>query len=276
MHNSNNISLNILFPFKIILKNRHLLSQLVKRNIATRYKGSAFGILWSIIQPLTMLCVYTFVFSVVFKTRWGVDTEGSFGSFAIIMFCGMAMFNIFSESVNSSCGIIIANQNFVKKVIFPLEMLPLTQVLSSFILGMIWFLLLFLGIIFVFGNISFTMLLIPLVLIPLLMFTLGVSYFIASLGVYIRDIQYLIGVIIQILFFLTPIFYPLQAVPEKYRWALQINPLTILIEETRNLFIYGIFPNWSSLGISFLISIVVLYLGFFWFYKTQKGFSDVL
>ena len=141
---------------------------------------------------------------------------------------------------------------------------------------MIWFLLLFLGIIFVFGNISFTMLLIPLVLIPLLMFTLGVSYFIASLGVYIRDIQYLIGVIIQILFFLTPIFYPLQAVPEKYRWALQINPLTILIEETRNLFIYGIFPNWSSLGISFLISIVVLYLGFFWFYKTQKGFSDVL
>lgn len=276
MHNSNNISLNILFPFKIILKNRHLLSQLVKRNIATRYKGSAFGILWSIIQPLTMLCVYTFVFSVVFKTRWGVDTEGSSGSFAIIMFCGMAMFNIFSESVNSSCGIIIANQNFVKKVIFPLEMLPLTQVLSSFILGMIWFLLLFLGIIFVFGNISFTMLLIPLVLIPLLMFTLGVSYFIASLGVYIRDIQYLIGVIIQILFFPTPIFYPLQAVPEKYRWALQINPLTILIEETRNLFIYGIFPNWSSLGISFLISIVVLYLGFFWFYKTQKGFSDVL
>lgn len=168
------------------------------------------------------------------------------------------------------------NPNFVKKVIFPLEILPLTQVVASLILGTVWFVLLFLGTIFIFGKISFTMLLLPLVLLPLGIFSLGISYFVASLGVYIRDTQYLIGVILQILFFMTPIFYPLQAVPEHFRWPLQLNPLTILIEEARKVFLYGELPNWLFLGIAFLVSCLVLHLGFIWFHKTKKGFADVL
>ena len=267
---------NPLLFFQIIWTNRFLLRSLVVRNIASRYRGSFLGLIWSFVHPLMMLCVYTFVFSVVFKARWGIDTGGGRGAFAIIMFCGMAMFNIFSESVSNSCGVVVDNPNFVKKVIFPLEILPLAQVAASLILGMVWFILLFLGTIFIFGKISFTMLLLPLVLLPLAIFSLGISYFVASLGVYIRDTQYLIGVILQILFFMTPIFYPLQAVPERFRWPLQLNPLTILIEEARKVFLYGELPNWLFLGIAFLVSCLVLHLGFIWFHKTKKGFADVL
>ena len=227
---------------KIVWKNRELLKQFVIRNINSRYRGSFLGLLWSFVQPLMMLCVYTFVFSVVFKFRWGVDT-GSRGAFAIIMFCGMALFNIFSESVTTSCGVITSNQNLVKKVIFPLEILPLSQALSTFILGLVWVFLLFLGVIFIFGKLSWTMLLLPLVLLPLLLFTLGISYFVSSLGVYVRDTLYAVGVILQILFFMTPIFYPIQAVPEQFRWPLRLNPLTILIEEAGRCFFTGSFPT---------------------------------
>ena len=261
---------------KIIWKNRELLKQFVLRNITSRYRGSFLGLLWSFVQPLMMLCVYTFVFSVIFKARWGVDTGDSRGAFAIIMFCGMALYNIFSESVNTACGVISGNPNFVKKVIFPLEILPAAQTGACFILGTVWFILLFLGVIFIYGKLSFTMLLLPLVLLPHFLFTLGISYFVSSLGVYVRDTPYAVGVILQILFFMTPIFYPIQAIPEQYRWPLQMNPLTILIEETRKIFLYGQLPDWMFLAAAFLVSLIVLQLGLAWFITTKKGFSDVL
>lgn len=259
-----------------IIKNWTLLRQLVARNIASRYRGSMLGLLWSFAQPLLMLCVYTFVFSVVFKIRWGIDTEGSRSAFPMIMFCGMALYTVFAESVSANCGIIVSNSNFVKKVIFPLEILPVAQTVASFTLGLAWFLLLFIGAIFFFGEISFTMLLLPLILVELFLFTLGVSYFVASLGVYVRDTAYVVGVVLQILFFMTPIFYPIKAVPEEYRWPLLLNPLTTMIEEARKVFLYGQLPDWKFLGISFLVSVIVCQLGAAWFTKTKKGFSDVL
>ena len=268
--------LDIFAPYRVAVRNASLLKQFVKRNIAERYRGSMLGLVWSFVQPLMMLCVYTFVFSVVFKARWGIDTGGGRGAFAVIMFCGMALFNIFSESVSTSCSIVVSNPNFVKKVIFPLEVLPLAQTISTFILGTVWFILLFLGTIFVFGKISFTMLLLPLVLLPLFLFTLGLSYFVASLGVYVRDTAYVVQVVLQVLFFATPIFYPIDAVPERFRWPLRLNPLTVLIEEARKVFLYGVLPNWKFLGVAFVISLIVLHLGFVWFNKTKKGFADVL
>ena len=260
----------------IAAANRSLLWQFVKRRVSARYKGSVLGLFWSFVHPMMMLCVYTFVFSVVFKSRWGVDTGGGRGAFAIIMFCGLAMFNIFSEAVNLNCGIVVGNPNLVKKVIFPLEILPLSQTIASFAVGMVWFLLLFLGTVFVFGKISFTMLLLPLILFPLFLFTLGVSFFVSSLSVYVRDTPYLVGVLLQILFFMTPIFYPIAAIPERFRWPLRLNPLTLLIEEARKVFLYGELPDWRFLGAAFLISLLVLHLGFLWFHKTKKGFADVL
>ena len=282
MHVNNSLADKLLKIFditllpKIVWINGNLLKQFVLRNIISRYRGSFLGLVWSFIQPLMMLCVYTFVFSVVFKARWGVDTGGSRGAFAIIMFCGMALYNIFAESVSICCGVIVSNPNFVKKVIFPLEILPLAQTVSTFILGTVWFILLFLGTIFIFGKLSFTMLLLPLVLLPLFLFALGISYFVASLGVYVRDTSYVIQVVLQILFFMTPIFYPIQAVPERFRWPLQLNPLTVLIEEARKVFLYGQLPDWKFLGLAFLVSLIVLQLGFVWFSRTKKGFADVL
>jgi len=261
---------------KSVCRNRALLWQLIRRNVAMRYRGSMLGLLWSFVQPLLMLCVYTFVFSIVFKARWGVNVEDSQGKFAIILFCGLALYSIFAESVNGGCSVITCNPNFVKKVIFPLEILPLAQCISSFILGSVWFILLFAGTVLVFRTVSFTMLLLPLILIPLFLFSAGIAYFAASLGVYVKDTAYVIQVILQVLFFMTPIFYPIEAVPEKYRWPLEINPLTVLIEQARKVFLYDSLPDWSFLGIATLSSLLVFHMGFIWFFKTKKGFSDVL
>ena len=261
---------------QIVLQHKSLLWQMIIRNVAGRYRGSMLGLVWSFVQPLMMLCVYTYVFSVIFKSRWGVDTGDSRGAFAIIMFCGMTLYNIFCESINMACGVVAWNPNFVKKVIFPLEVLPLAQTGACFILGTVWFVLLFLGVIFIYGKLSFTMLLLPLILLPLFLFTLGIAFFTASLGVYVRDTPYVVQVILQILFFMTPIFYPVQAVPPEFRWPLRVNPLTILIDEARKIFLYGQLPNWKFLGLAFVVSLIVLQLGFVWFNKTKKGFADVL
>ena len=235
--------------YRIIVHNWSLLLQFVKRNIAVRYRGSMLGLVWSFVQPLMMLCVYTFVFSVVFKARWGVDTGDSRGAFAIIMFCGMALYNIFSESVNINCGVIVSNPNFVKKVIFPLEILPLAQTVSSFVLGTVWFILLFLGVVFIFGKVSFMMLLLPLVLLPLFFFALGISYFVASLGVYVRDTSYVVQVVLQILFFMTPIFlsdpggsgaFPLAAAAESSDSIDRGIPESVSLRTASRLEVFGI------------------------------------
>ena len=261
---------------EIAVSNRSLLWQFVKRSVSARYRGSMLGIFWSFVQPMMMLCVYTFVFSVVLKSRWGMDGEGGRASFAIIMFCGLALFNLFSEAVTLNSGIIVSNTNLVKKVIFPLEILPLSQTIASFAVGMVWFFLLFLGTVFIFGKLSFTMLLLPLILVPLFLFTLGVSFFTASLGVYVRDTSYAVGVVLQILFFMTPIFYPVSAIPERFRWPILMNPLTLLIEEARKVFLFGELPDWRFLAAAFAVSLLTLHLGFLWFHKTKKGFADVL
>lgn len=261
---------------KVVLRHRFLLWQLVWRNIGQKYKGSLLGLCWSCVQPLMMLAVYTFVFSQVFRPKWGEGVGGVKGEFAVIIFCGMALYSVFSESVNSCCSVVSGNPNFVKKVVFPLEILPLAQTLSSFFLGAVWFVMLFFGIVYVLGTVHWTMLLLPLLLIPLFLFSLGIAYLVASLGVFVRDTQYAVGVIFQILYFMTPIFYPISAVPERYRIYLEANPLAMLIEAARDVFLYGRLPDWQSVGIAALLSVIVAQLGFSWFVRTKRGFADVL
>lgn len=260
-----------------LFANRGLLWQFAKRNIEARYRGSALGLVWMFVQPMLMLSVYTFVFSVVLKTRWGVDDAlAGRGVFAVVMFCGLSMYNLFSESVGMSCSSVSANANLVKKVIFPLEVLPAAQVLATFMLGMAWFALLFVGSWLILGFVGWTMLLLPVVLLPLMLFTLGISYLVASFGVFVKDTLYVVGVALQILFFATPIFYPVSAVPEDLRWVLEWNPLTVFIEQARNVFLFGRLPDWNFLAIATLVSVAVLQFGFFFFTRTKRGFADVL
>lgn len=259
-----------------IFRNSDLTWQLIRRIVEQRYRGSLLGLVWSFVQPLLMLSVYTFVFSVVFKAKWGTGLENGRGAFAVIMFCGMTMYGLFSDSVSSCCNCIVSNPNYVKKVIFPIELLPFSQVAGTFVLGLPWFVLLFAGAYLILGFVGWTMLLLPVLLLPLFLFSLGIAYFVASLSVYVRDTQYLTGVVLQVLFFATPIFYPVSAVPENLRWILEWNPLTVFIEQTRRAFLYGQMPDWGFLCQAAFLSAVVLQFGYFFFIRTKRGFADVL
>lgn len=262
---------------RILQKNRNLLWQLLKRNITSRYKGSVLGLFWSVAQPLMMLAVYSFVFGIVFKARWGDTPAGvSDVPFPLIMFCGMAVFNIFSESVNAGAVVVSGNATYAKKVVFPLEILPIMTVLTSMVFGLAWFAMLLIGCIAFLHEIYWTLIFLPLVFIPLFLLSSGLTFFAASLGVYLRDIQQIIGIITQILFFMTPIFYSVAIVPAKLRWVMEINPLSYLVEECRKYILFEQTPDWTVVAVSFLISFVVFQLGAVWFIKTKKGFADVL
>ena len=262
---------------KSIWQHRSLLRQLVNRNIAQKYKGAVLGFFWNFIQPLLMLCVYSFVFCFVFKvTKWGDTGIDVTGAYPVIMFCGIAAYNLFSDGINSSCGLIVNNPNYVKKVIFPLDILIVGQVLSGFATGLLWFLLVLARSVAVFHEIHWTVLLFPIIILPLFFITLGVAFFVSSLQVFLKDTRYVVTVLLQMLFYMTPVFYSLDRIPEKYRHWLQLNPLTSIVTELRKVFLFGELPDWAMVGITYLMSLVILQLGFFWFKRTKGGFADVL
>lgn len=264
-----------LSPLKSAIQHRNLIWSLIRREVIGRYKGSAMGILWSFFNPILMLAVYTFVFSVVFKTRWTGGT-GSKTEFALVLFSGLIVFNLFSECINRAPSLIISNTNYVKKVIFPLEILPIVALGSALFHFTISLLVWIIFYIIFFGIPPVTLIYLPVILIPLLLFVLGLSWFLASLGTYLRDISQVVGIITMILMYLSPIFYPISALPEQYRTFMQINPLTDIIEQIRDVMMWGKIPDGLTLASLFIISLTTALLGFTWFQRTRKGFADVL
>lgn len=255
--------------------NRSLIAALVRRDIMSRYSGSFGGVFWAGVNPLLMLLVYTFVFSYIFKARWpgGSDSKTEF---ALILFSGLAVFNLFSECVSRSPALILSNINYVKKVVFPLEILPVVTILTALFHFLISFSILLVAYHFVFGLLSPTILIFPVLLLPVFCFGLGISWFLSSVGVYFRDISQFVVLFITVLMFLSPIFYSIEALPEKYRILLSLNPLTPTIEYTRNLLFLGKLPALFALLIQIFLSFLFLWLGYAWFQKTRKGFADVL
>ena len=222
-----------------------------------------------------MLAVFTFVFSVVFKARWG-GGSGSKTEFALVLFAGLIVFNLFAECINRAPGLILANVNYVKKVIFPLEILPWVA-LGSAMFHAIISLGVWLGAyVLFFGLPHVTALFLPLVFLPLAFFIIGMSWVLASLGVYLRDVSQFVGILTTVLMFLSPIFYPVNALPEAYRSFLLLNPLMPAIEQTRNVLFWGQLPDIFTLMSYFLVSSCIAWMGFAWFQKTRKGFADVL
>ena len=256
-------------------RNRNLIKASVQREVLGRYRGSVMGILWSFFNPLFMLAVYTVVFSVVFKARWGSGSDSK-TEFALVLFAGLIIFNIFSECINRAPGLIISNVNYVKKVLYPLEILPAITLLSALFHALISFCVWLLAHGLFFGVPHATALLLPVVVIPFLMFIMGLSWGLASLGVYLRDVSQIIGVITSVLMFMSPIFYPASALPENYRVLLYINPLTPVIEMTRDVLYWGKVPDFQVLGTYWLVTALIAWIGFAWFQKTRKGFADVL
>lgn len=251
---------------------------MIKREVIGRYRGSFLGLLWAFVNPVLMLSIYTFVFGVVFKVRLPQSNdmyEDKF-AFALQLFTGLILFNLFSECLSRAPGLILANVNYVKKVIFPLEILPLVSLGSALFHAGISFLVLLSFLLVISHPIHWTLIFLPVILPPLILLIMGLSWILASIGVFVRDIGQFIGLILTMLLFLSPIFYPASALPESVRDYLFLNPLTFIIEQTRAVILYGQLPDWSGLIIYYLLAFLTAWIGLIWFQKTRKGFADVL
>ena len=257
-------------------RNRHLIVQMTRREVVGRYKGSALGLAWSFLTPILMLAVYTFVFSVVFKARWGTDGDESKTQFALVLFVGMIVHGLFAEVLNRAPGLILSNVNYVKKVVFPLDVLPVIAMGAALFHASISLAVLLIAFALFNGYLHWTIIFVPVVLLPLVILTLGVAWIFASLGVFLRDVGQTVGIITTVMLFLAPIFYPITALPEEIRPWIMANPLTFIIEEARNVLILGRMPHWTGLGMYTLVATAVAWAGFAWFQKTRKGFADVL
>lgn len=256
-------------------RNRELLWQLTQRDILMRYRGSLLGVFWSLITPLFMLIVYTFVFGVVFQARWDRPVENHF-EFALILFCGLVVFNFFAEVMSRAPGIILSNPNYIKRVVFPVEILPVSLFGSAALNAVIGFAILIIAVLIIHGTIHATLLFLPLILLPLVLFSMGLAWFLAATGVFIRDIAQVVPIILTALMFLSPIFYPISVIPAYLRWAYMINPIGYVVEDARQALIWGQPPHWQWLLTGTLLGILTAILGFIWFQKTKKGFVDVI
>lgn len=260
---------------KVFLGNRELIVALTKREITGRYKGSIMGLLWSFFKPVLMLAVYTFVFGVVFKSKWPGGT-GSQAEFALTLFAGLIIFNLFSECVTRAPSLIVGNINYVKKLIFPLELLPIIAVGAAFFHFLVSLLVWFCFYMYIFGVPDIRSMHVFLVIIPLIFMILGISWLLSSLGVYLRDVSQIVGIVVTILMFMTPLFYSLESLPEKYQWIMQMNPLSWLVQQARGVLLWGEVIAWREWCIQMLFSFFTFIAGYVWFQKTRKGFADVL
>lgn len=256
-------------------RNRYLIKATAKREIQSRYRGSMMGIFWSILTPLFMLTVYTFVFSEVFKARWHGGTSSK-GEFSLLLFAGLIVFNIFAECLNKSPAIILSNVNYVKKVVYPLEILPVVNILSTLFNAAVSLIVWVVAYTLFYGIPHITVLYFPLIFIPLILITLGISWFITSLGVYLRDVGQFIGLLTTALMFMSPVFYSADILPDNFKTLMYLNPLTAVIEQTRNVLYWGHNPDFKVLAIYWVVAFIISWLGFAWFQKTRKGFADVL
>lgn len=261
--------------FRVPFENRNLIRQMSKRAIAGRYRGSIIGLAWALLYPILMLCVYTFVFSVIFGARWPNLGQSKF-EFAMVLFAGMIVHALFAECLVSSPGLVVGNTQYVKKVVFPLEILPwvticnaLFQALMSTIVLVVFFMCVHL-------RINWTVIFAPLVVLPLVVFTAGVSWYLAAVGVFIRDVGQIAGILATVLLFMSPIFYPVEALPEMLRPYIYCNPLTFIIEQFREIVIWGKPPNWIGLIAYMCIGTTFAWTGLLWFQRTRKLFADVL
>lgn len=257
-------------------RNRSLIVALVKREVIGRYRGSVIGIAWSFFNPLLMLVIYTFVFSVVFKARWGLGGEESKTDFAIILFVGLIVHGLFAECINRAPTLVLSNVNYVKKVIFPLEILPWVAFGSALFHATISLVVLLLAQLILSHQMPWTMILFPFVLLPLVFMAMGFAWFLAAFGVFVRDVAQITGMFTTALLFISPVFYPISALPIKYQGWLQLNPLAFIIEEGRKVLVFGQLPDIGQWSIMMAAGILIAWVGFAWFQKTRRGFADVL
>jgi lipopolysaccharide transport system permease protein len=267
--------MKILTIFPDIWQKRELIKQFTMRDLNNRYKGSFLGVLWSMLTPLLMLAIYSVVFTQVFKVRWmvsGVDQ----GNFTLMIFVGMIIYQIFSESLGRAATVIAGYSNLIKKVVFPAEVLPISVVLSGLINAMLGMVVLVAAVPIAGERLSLTMLYLPLVLLPLLLLTMGLVFLVAVLGVFIKDMNNIISILVTAIYFMSPVFYSVSMVPPRFQLIMHINPLTDIIENTRNIIIYGQPPAWHSYLYVLAASLAIFIAGYLFFINKKELFADVI
>ena len=259
-----------------MLANRTILRQLVRKDIHSRYRRSALGMVWALLTPLLTFAVYAYVFSAVLQIRFPsrvADVEHNYG---IVLFSGLMLHFFVTEVLTRSPTLILENVNFVKKVVFPLETLSVVATGSAFVTLLFNFVVLLLALLFFEARIPLTTLLVPLVWLPYVAIVLGISWFLSSIGVYLRDVGHLVGIISTIMLFGSPILFPIETLPESLQTLVWLNPLSVPVDATRDLVLWGTLPSLRGLAIYSGVSIAVVWLGAFWFQCTKRGFADVL
>jgi lipopolysaccharide transport system permease protein len=256
-----------------------LLRTLVRRDLEARYKGSVLGNLWSIVNPLSQLLIYTYVFSVVLKVKLSLKglPANENVSFGLWLFAGLLPWIAFSTGLVQSAGSVTGQPNLVKKVVFPLSLLPLVPIFSAFIESSFGLIMLIFFVALSSGTLHTTLALLPLVWIPQLLLTAGFGYLAAGLTVFLRDIPQTLNVILNIWFYVTPIVYPITSIPESWRnWVLWLNPLAAIVEVYRDFVLVGEVKHWGELGLALTISGIVFVVGVLTYRKLRPGFADVL
>jgi lipopolysaccharide transport system permease protein len=264
-----------LSPYRALCRHFALVVQLARRDVVGRYRGSFIGLLWSFFNPLLMLMIYTFVFGVIFNSRWNAQVTGHF-EFAIVLFAGLNINSMFAECANRAPTLIVENTNFVKKVVFPLETLSWSALGSALFHLLVSTVVLLIIALFVKGSLPWTIVFFPVVVACFLPFMAGTIWLLASLGVFLRDLKQATGIITTALMFLAPILYPREFIPASYRDWMYLNPLTVIVEASQDVLVWGRPPSWIHLGIYTVVACLFAWIAFAWFERSRKGFADVL
>jgi lipopolysaccharide transport system permease protein len=251
-----------------------LIISMTRRELLARYKGSALGVFWALLTPAAMIAIFTFIFAGIFGARFG--NAGSHWDYALYLFCGLLPWSMFQEAVQQSATTIVAHSNLVKRVVFPLETLPIAQTLSGLGNQLLGTLILLIASLIIRQRLQLTALWLPILIIPQLLLTLGAAWLIASLGVFLRDIAQGISLVLTAWMFLTPIFYPESMVPAKYYSFIAINPFTALVRNYRRVLLDGLAPEWQGLAYFTVFALVSFFFGYWWFARTRKNFADVI
>ena len=280
---------------KSILANRFIVSSMVGRAIRDRYQRTVLGILWAFLSPLMLLLIYSLVFGLVFKVRFpppeaSTAPEAAAGAeaaaaavlaapdlpYGLVLFSGLLMHMMISEVLQTAPSIIMENRSYVTKVIFPLEVLPVTVLATAVFQGLVSCVVLLVAEVVMVGTVPWTTVLFPIVWLPFVAMMLGISLIIASLGVFLRDIEQIVGFLSTVLLFGSPILFPAELMPEFMQTVMAFNPLTVVVTAFRDVALWGTMPNWADLGAYAGVSLAVLWFGAWWFARTRKGFADVL
>ena len=252
-----------------------LIKALMGREISAKYKGSFAGLAWYFIQNTVLLIVYGFVFGVLFGARWNEAGAEKVG-FIPMLFLGLIIFNIFAECVARAPSELIYNKNYVTKVVFPLEILSIVALGAALFNALVATSLLVILCIILGAWFTWTAFWLPVVLLPFFLMILGIQWFLNSLGVFVRDIHHVVSLLITVLMFISPVFYPRTMFPEQYRFVLNFNPLTIPVDQARRVLFFGLPPQFGELLVYWVAAMLVALAGFTWFNKTREGFADVL